>query len=80
VGVQQEVQMTPYIFVFCSPFPKSNDPFYFRLNFLFIFRIVLMATENVDDIIKDLKKVNGFAAYAILNNDGRKTCKYYLKT
>ena len=29
-----------------------------------------MTTENVDEIIKDLKKINGFAAYAILNNDG----------
>lgn len=29
-----------------------------------------MATENVDEVIKDLKKISGFAAYTILNNDG----------
>ena len=29
-----------------------------------------MTTDNVDDVIKDLKKIQGFAAYAILNNDG----------
>ena len=38
-----------------------------------------MSTENVDDVIKDLKKIQGFAAYAILNNDGMKkrVCRVY---
>lgn len=39
-----------------------------------------MATENVDEFIKDLKKLNGFAAYAIMNNDGSGYAHKYIHT
>jgi hypothetical protein len=35
--------------------------------------MIQAATGNeVDDVIRDLKKITGFTAYLILNNDGKK--------
>ena len=33
---------------------------------------------EVDDVIRDLKKIPGFSAYAILNNDGNKNGRCYV--
>lgn len=41
---------------------------------IFLIRLLQAATggNEVDDIIRELKKIDGFYAYLVLNNDGMK--------